>query len=272
MAITYGFYNSQNGDRKYDAIQVSSIFDGVIGDGVYETIGDAFMVELTEGLGIKIGTGRAWFNHTWTLNDADIGLTLGPADIINARIDTVVLEVNEGLRENRIFLLPGTPSTNPTGATLTNTNDIHQYPLARIVINAGQTNLTSANLINTVGTSECPFVIGVIKTMTIDRFINQWGAQWDDWINGQKKDYQNWLADSKSDFNIWFNGLKVTLDNDAAAKLASQISELNDKIEKLLNGEAISTNIFDSAGDKLLDSSSGEILDSRYIPCSCKKD
>ena len=30
MAVTYGFYNSLNGDRKYDAKQFSSVFDGLL--------------------------------------------------------------------------------------------------------------------------------------------------------------------------------------------------------------------------------------------------
>ena len=30
MAFTYGFFNSLNGDRKYTAEQLSSIFDGLI--------------------------------------------------------------------------------------------------------------------------------------------------------------------------------------------------------------------------------------------------
>lgn len=40
MAVTYGFFNSVNGDRKYNADQMSSYFDGLVTDGVYEKIGD----------------------------------------------------------------------------------------------------------------------------------------------------------------------------------------------------------------------------------------
>ena len=41
MSVTYGFYNSIKGDRKYNALEMSSIFDGIIVDGVYMSIGDA---------------------------------------------------------------------------------------------------------------------------------------------------------------------------------------------------------------------------------------
>ena len=44
MAVTYGFYDSTGGDRKYNALQMGSIFDGIIQDGVYANIGNAFQV------------------------------------------------------------------------------------------------------------------------------------------------------------------------------------------------------------------------------------
>ena len=39
MTVSYGFYNSLNGDRKYNARHMSMIFDGIIRDGVFMSIG-----------------------------------------------------------------------------------------------------------------------------------------------------------------------------------------------------------------------------------------
>ena len=94
MSITYGFYNAQDHDRLYDAEQVSQIFDGLIGNGVYETIGDAFIVKANGGMSVSVGTGRAWFDHTWTLNDAVYPVTLDNSQSIVKRIDAVVLEID----------------------------------------------------------------------------------------------------------------------------------------------------------------------------------
>lgn len=274
MAITYGFYNSFNGDRRYDAIQVSSLFDGIIGDGVFETIGDALMVELTSGLSFKVGTGRAWFNHTWTLNDSDLAFTLNPADVTKTRIDAVYLEVNEEARSNNIRVLTGTPATsNAQRPALTKTAKIHQYPLAYITVTPGLTKLTAANVANMVGTTECPFVIGVVKTMTIDHFVSAWSVEWNQWLASQKKDYDNWMVNSKADFNKWFEGLKVTLDGNVAANLANQIQTLNTKLELLLDGKSITSDLLDSTGGKVMDSTGGEVLASRYVnvQCPCTK-
>ena len=94
MSVTYGFYNSLNGDRKYNAEQISSIFDGLIVDGVFASIGTAFAVEAAGGLTVNVGIGRAWFNHTWTLNDSILPLTAPESEVLLDRIDAVVLEVN----------------------------------------------------------------------------------------------------------------------------------------------------------------------------------
>lgn len=121
MAVTYGFYNSSNGDRKYNAIQMSSIFDGLIKDGIFMSIGTSMMVVATgEGMMLNVGIGRAWFDHTWTLNDAPLPLTPDQSEILMNRIDMVVLDVDqrEAVRANDIIIVKGTPSSNPVAPSL----------------------------------------------------------------------------------------------------------------------------------------------------------
>lgn len=160
MAIKYGFYNSVGGDRTYDAVDVSSMFDGVITDGVFETIGDALTVLASSGMNINVGTGKAWFDHTWTVNDSTLALSLSASDLILPRIDAVVLEVNSSnaVRANTIKIITGTPATVPLTPSLTNTQEIHQYPLAYILVSAGASEIVQENITNTIGTVECPFV------------------------------------------------------------------------------------------------------------------
>ena len=122
MAVSYGFYNALEHDRLYDAIQMSSIFDGIIQDGVFSTIGDALLVTAPEdGLYVNVGPGRAWFNHTWTYNDTLYPIEAEEAEVVLDRIDAVILEVNAGpdVRRNSIYFLKGTPSSNPQKPVLT---------------------------------------------------------------------------------------------------------------------------------------------------------
>ena len=57
--LRYGFYNSVNGDRKYEAEDMGRLFDGIIQDGVFYSVGNRFRVEAAGGMYITVGTGRA---------------------------------------------------------------------------------------------------------------------------------------------------------------------------------------------------------------------
>ena len=72
MSVSSGFFNSLNGDRKYNAAQMSAIFDGLIIDGVFASIGTAVAVKAAGGLTVNVGIGKSWFDHTWTVNDLSL--------------------------------------------------------------------------------------------------------------------------------------------------------------------------------------------------------
>jgi hypothetical protein len=232
MSVTYGFYNSLNGDRKYDATQISSIFDGLIIDGVFASIGTCFAVKAKGGLTVDVGTGKAWFNHTWTLNDAILPLEAPPSDVLRDRIDAVVLEVDssESVRANSIKFVQGTPSSQPVRPTMASSETLHQYPLCYIYRAAGSTEITQADITNMVGTEETPFVTGILQTISIDELLGQWEDEFDQWFNQMKEDLlseqaflDQWIASEQTDFLAWFNQIKGQLSTDAAGNLFNLI-------------------------------------------------
>ena len=144
MALTSGFFNSKNHDRLYDATQISTLFEGLINDGVYQGVGHIFKVSASNGMNVTVDTGRAWFNNTWTRNDALIVLTVPTAEQVLKRIDAVVIEVNslDTVRNNTIKIVKGTPASNPSKPSLTKNDDVHQYPLAYITVDPNVTAIT----------------------------------------------------------------------------------------------------------------------------------
>lgn len=199
MALTYGFYNSQNGDRTYDATDISSIFDGIIKDGVFMSIGDAFIVSAATGMQVTVGSGRAWFNHTWTYNSVASLYTIEPAEIVLNRIDTVVLEINasEEVRANSIKVIKGTPASNPVAPTLINTELVHQYPLADIYVGANVTKIIPANITNRVGTEACPLSTGILETLDSAPLL----AQWNSAFTVHSQAWVDQMAQQQNDFN-----------------------------------------------------------------------
>lgn len=207
MAFTFGFYNALNHDRRYNAIQVSSIFDGIIKDGIFMSIGGHMNVKATgNGFNIVVESGRAWFNHTWSLLDADYPMVVSPSDVLEDRIDVVVLEVNENVdvRQNFIKIITGTPAEKPTKPALTNNLDIHQYALAYITVPANSVTLTQSNVENAIGLGSTPFVTGILETINIDDLIAQWKSQWSDWTEEVDLNWNNWFDTVDNAWTTWF--------------------------------------------------------------------
>ena len=232
MSFASGFFNSVDHDRLYDATDISRLFDGLIRDGIFASIGDCLVVKQSNQMNVTVGTGRAWFNHTWSYNDALYPVTIPPSEILMDRIDAIVLEINsvEAVRANSIKLIKGTPASTPTKPSLTNTKEVHQYPLAYVTVGKEVTSIRQADIENCVGTSACPFVTGILEVISIEQLIPQWKdilnrfveentANFNTWMNGEKQNYQAWLtaakkeitdwqATSKSDYQKWYDSIK----------------------------------------------------------------
>lgn len=223
MSVTYGFYNSLNGDRAYDARDISNMFNGIIADGVLATVGDGLIVKqtATPSMDILVSSGRAWFDGTWTYNDADMALTIEESDLVLDRIDLIVLEVNTdvSVRANEIKVITGVPASTPVAETLIQTETLNQYPLAEIYISAGVTDVIDANITNKVGTVDCPFVTGLIDTIDADALLLQWDSE-----------FNAWMAGEQVDFDTWFQTVQDALDGDTAGNLLNLIQSNATKI------------------------------------------
>lgn len=206
MAVTYGFYDSLNHDRLYNAQQMSAIFDGIINDGVFMSVGNQFHTVAGTGMQVIVKSGRAWFDSTWTLNDAEYPLSIDAADVLLTRIDAVVLEVNSEVatRANTIKVVKGTPASTPAKPTLTNTATIHQHALAYVTVAKNITAITNSMIEIVVGKTETPYVTAILQTTDITDLFNQW------------EDY----------FQTWFDTVRSTLDGDVALNLQNQITSL----------------------------------------------
>lgn len=213
MSVSSGFFNSLNGDRKYNAAQMSAIFDGLIIDGVFASIGTAFAVKAAGGLTVNVGVGKAWFDHTWTVNDSILPMTAPEAEVLLDRIDAVVLEVNgmESVRDNSIKFVKGNPSSAPSRPTLTNEENVHQYPLCYIYRKYGTAVINQADITPMVGTESTPFVTGILQTISLDELLGKWQDELDRFTDARSQEVDDWIAQEESDFTAWFNKMKADL-------------------------------------------------------------
>lgn len=184
MTVTYGFYDSLSGDRKYNAKQMSQLFKGIITDGVLSSVGSGLVVSVNSGMTLNVAAGRAWFNQTWTDNDANITVTILASEAVLNRIDSVVVEVNTDIavRANSIKVIKGTPATTPVAPTMANTATLHQYPLANVYVGGAVTSINAGNITNMIGTASCPFATGAVPSFDYTPLLSGWQSTFNNWF------------------------------------------------------------------------------------------
>lgn len=254
MALSFGFYNSYDGDRKYNAEQISSMFDGLIQDGIFEEIGEKFAVVPANGLQVWVKTGKAWFDKTWLVNDHWYPLTLPDADLTRNRIDAIVIQTDHSNnidgRKTTIQVIEGNPALRPQKPQLISTDLIKQHPLAYITVNAGVTDLSSIDIELRTGFSDCPWITGLLRVTPIDDLFNAWSLQFQNFQNAKEQNYQafltearttmnTWMTTNQNEFDEWFNTVKHLLGdspgsiNAIAADLATFHQTYNKKMAAL---------------------------------------
>lgn len=211
MALTYGFYDSDDGDRKYSAAEMNAIFNGLINDGVFATVEGQFSVvpQSPESMKVNVKPGKAWFKNTWTVSDEIIPLTIDAASSTYNRKDSIVLEVDtrDVGRKNSIKVLKGANTTGtPQSINLltmeTANPGIYYRRLANVTVNKGAATITGADIEITVGSSETPFVTGLLEVNDIDDLFQKW----------------------QGDFDAWFENVQTQLGDDVAGNLLNLIN------------------------------------------------
>lgn len=261
ISVSCGFFNSGAiGTRKYYASEMSRIFDGIIRDGVFASIGTCFAVNASSGNTVTVGVGKCWFNHTWTENDALLPVDCGSAETLLNRIDAIVVEVNseDDVQDNFIKVVKGVPAVNPIKPVMVHEAKVNQYALCYIYRPADSTEIIQANITNAVGTEETPFITGILDVISLDELLGQWQDDLDRFVEAEKiktqgnlmsfidheeNDFTNWYnemktlmedavneltdwtANQKSTILNWFESIRNQLDGDAATNLQNQINE-----------------------------------------------
>lgn len=249
MAITYGFYNSLNHDRVYDAKDFSEIFNGIINDGVFQSVGTGFTVTAGSGSTVKVGIGRAWLNGTWTHNDAVLNFDMGKADLLYPRYDALVIEVNETTRINALKIVSGTAKTDPVKPALTKTTYVHQYPLCYIKRKANNDTIVASEIENRVGLADLPWVTGILKTIDMDVVIPQWRGQLDEFVSSKTTEVNNWFKSQQTSFTTWTTNKQ----NEYTTWITKKQGEFDTwyaNIQKVFNQEAI-TNLQTQIDDSI---------------------
>lgn len=185
MAWTSGFFNSVNGDRLYNADQMSAIFEGLVSSGVYASVGNKLAVQPNSGMTIQINTGRGWFNKRWVNNDSEYLQTLEAADVLLNRYCAVCIRVDraEESRTAEPYFKYSDFASAPVKPTMEHTETVDEYCLAYVYIKAGATAITAADIEDTRSNTElCGWVTGLIEQLSTTTLFEQWTAIFNEWF------------------------------------------------------------------------------------------
>lgn len=182
-----GFFNSVNGDRVYNAEQMSGIFEGLITDGVYESVGNKLAVQPSSGMTIQIASGRGWCKRHWFNNTTPYLMTVEASDVTLNRWCAVCIRADDldSVRDAKPTLKYSDFATNPVKPAAVNTETAKELILAYVYIRAGATEIKASDITDTrANEAVCGWVTGLIEQLNSATLWTQWEALFTDWFNG----------------------------------------------------------------------------------------
>lgn len=229
MSVTSGFFNSVNGDRKYNAEQINEFFGGLISSGV---LPGQLQVTAKDGMTISVAEGKGFIDSHWVKNDSPYDLTLANADSVLDRIDAIImkLDLTTEMRNITIRIKRGNLMSNPTPPEMTRTSTVKEYCLATIRVKKGATSITQADITDTrADNNVCGWVTGLITQVdTADLFI-----QFQDAYEQQLRLMDEWFEHQQQLFDDWFNSLTETLGVNTYVKRYRKVYELTESANTL---------------------------------------
>lgn len=220
MAITYGFFNAikqSNGtyDRVYNADQMSTYFEGLVSDGVYESVDDAMQVLAGTGMQVQVGAGRAIIDSKWLKNTAAYPLTINAAHVTLNRYTAIVIRLDLSARTISIVTKDGENATAPIKPTMTNSETVKEMCLAYVYVGRGVTTITQANIEDSrPDNNVCGWVTGIVQQVDTSKLFLQYQTAYEqqlqtmqDWQQQQETGFSNWETSQKAAFDTWFSAL-----------------------------------------------------------------
>ena len=146
MAFYSGFFNSKGLDRTYTAEDFTTYLSSIICNGILDTYGQMFkLTAASSGLKVTLGTGKAWINGHYFVNDARYSIDLSEyqdESLPRYVAIAILLDVGESVRSVSLEITPGTPAENPSLPSLPTDENKTRLLMYAVRLNPGATELS----------------------------------------------------------------------------------------------------------------------------------
>jgi len=157
-----GFFNSNSGDRIYNAEDFASYFGDLVSNGIFHRNADNLRVTAATGMQVLVLAGSAWINGYHYENTTPFDLPIATVDGVNPRIDRIVLRWSNVNREIILAVLAGTPAPTPNPPNLTRNADIWELGIATVFVSRGALSIDAVNISDT---RMSPTVCGLVNSL-----------------------------------------------------------------------------------------------------------
>lgn len=236
MAQKYGFFNSVNNDRVYDAADVANFLSKFFTNGVFN---NSLAVSSNDNMTVSVATGNANINGYGYENTESLVLDIDEADSELSRIDSVICRLDLTNRQITTIILKGQDATTPSQPSITRTGSIYDLRLANISVPSGATRITTEMITDTRFGSDCGNVTQAVLELNTSDIFAQYQAM----------------------FDAWFTNLQDQLDDNQAGHLQNEIDDLDTDLTALgaqiktalgLNTDTYSTTTSYAVGDMVI--------------------
>lgn len=210
MAQKYGFFNSVNNDRVYDASDVAGFLKKFFTNGVFN---NSLGVSANDNMTVSVAVGNANINGYSYENTETLVLDIDESDSELGRIDSVIVRLDLTNRQITTMILEGSYSSDPSQPSITRTGTIYDLRLANVSVPAGATRITADMITDTRFGADCGNVTQAVLELSTDEIFNQ---------------YETW-------FTNWFQNLQDQLDDNQAGHLQNEIDGINNNIGEINN-------------------------------------
>lgn len=254
MAINSYFFNAVLSDGVYDRIynaeDVTSYLDLLVGNGVFPNPSTNLQVRAATGMNVIVGAGAGWINGHKMVNTADLTLAIDAADVVLNRIDDVIFYVDLTTRTMGVEVLKGTAASTPVAPTLTRTANRYEMCLAQIAVNKQTSAITASMITDTRGNSTlCGFVQGLIQQVDTTTLFQQWQAGFESWFDEVKDELSTATLLRK------FERTYVTVsENESIFNVQYYIPQYAyalDVLEVRINGLTLNSNEYTKSGNNI---------------------
>lgn len=255
MAITGGFFNSLNGDRKYYAEDVNTFFEGLVGSGVFQNVGGGLRVTADgSGMLVYVQPGKLVDSRGfWLKNDSVLILGIDPSDVLMKRRDRIVatIDSSSGKRDVTISVKKGTPvAVNSSYPVIkpTRTAYVEEYVLANVEVKKGATLITQANVQDLRPNNYyCGWVTGLIEQLDLTGAFEQYEKAGEEQIESNQEAFDAWFGSVKETLasstliRSYYNSYTTTQENETDIPIEiSQYNENLDILQVYINGLRLS--------------------------------